>query len=529
VHEIESLIFLLAAAALLAQLARVLKVPYPILLVLGGLVMGFVPGLPDIEISPEVIFVAFLPPLLNSAAFSFSPLDLRAQLRPIVLLAVGLVLATMGAVAMIAHTLIGLPWAAAFVLGAILAPTDPVAAEAIFGRLGVPERVGTVVSGESLVNDGTGLVAFRVAVAAVVSGAFSVWEAGLSFLLVGGGGLLVGLIFARIVLPLWARLRDPTILITFSVLIPYAVYILAEEILHVSGILAVVTYGLYQGWKAPRLFPDASTRLQALAFWGVLVFLLEALLFVLLGQQLPSILGGIEEYSVWVLLVFAALVYAAVVLVRFAWFFTTPYFHPVFDRLLHSRYLRAPWQERVVMSWSGMRGAVSLAAALALPLSTDAGDPFPGRNLIVFLTFSVILATLVLQGLTLGPLIAALRFEGDGEASTLLELRARLDAARAALDKLERLRDDGRVSPESRERMREYYEGSVQRYTAGLEAGGTTEEYAKSSGDWRDWRRELLAAEREAILSLRDAGEINPEVMRRIERDLDLQESRLEG
>jgi len=529
VHEIESLIFLLAAAALLAQLARVLKVPYPILLVLGGLVMGFVPGLPDIEISPEVIFVAFLPPLLNSAAFSSSPLDLRAQLRPIVLLAVGLVLATMGAVAMIAHTLIGLPWAAAFVLGAILAPTDPVAAEAIFGRLGVPERVGTVVSGESLVNDGTGLVAFRVAVAAVVSGAFSVWEAGLSFLLVGGGGLLVGLIFARIVLPLWARLRDPTILITFSVLIPYAVYILAEEILHVSGILAVVTYGLYQGWKAPRLFPDASTRLQALAFWGVLVFLLEALLFVLLGQQLPSILGGIEEYSVWVLLVFAALVYAAVVLVRFAWFFTTPYFHPVFDRLLHSRYLRAPWQERVVMSWSGMRGAVSLAAALALPLSTDAGDPFPGRNLIVFLTFSVILATLVLQGLTLGPLIAALRFEGDGEASTLLELRARLDAARAALDKLERLRDDGRVSPESRERMREYYEGSVQRYTAGLEAGGTTEEYAKSSGDWRDWRRELLAAEREAILSLRDAGEINPEVMRRIERDLDLQESRLEG
>jgi Na+/H+ antiporter len=528
-HEIESLIFLLAAATLLAQLARVLKKPYPILLVLGGLAMGFVPGLPDIEVSPEVIFVAFLPPLLNSAAFFSSPLDLRAQLRPIVLLAVGLVLATMGAVAVIAHFLIGLPWAAAFVLGAILAPTDPVAAEAIFSRLGVPERVGTVVGGESLVNDGTGLVAFRVAVAVVVSGAFSVWGAGLSFLLVGGGGLLVGLIFARIVLPLWARLRDPTILITFSVLIPYAVYILAEEVLHVSGILAVVTYGLYQGWKAPRLFPDASTRLQALAFWGVLVFLLEALLFVLLGQQLPSILGGIEEYSVWVLLVFAALVYAAVVLVRFAWFFTTPYFHPVFDRLLHSRYLRAPWQERLVMSWSGMRGAVSLAAALAVPLSTDAGDPFPGRNLIVFLTFSVILATLVLQGLTLGPLIAALRFEGDGEASTLLELRARLDAARAALDKLERLRDDGRVSPESRERMREYYEGSIQRYTAGLEAGGTTEEYAKSSGDWRDWRRELLAAEREAILSLRDAGEINPEVMRRIERDLDLQESRLEG
>ena len=338
-HEIESLIFLLAAAALLAQLARLLKVPYPILLVLGGLVMGFVPGLPNIEIPPEVIFVAFLPPLLNSAAFSSSPLDLRAQLRPIVLLAVGLVLATMGAVAVIAHALIGLPWAAAFVLGAILAPTDPVAAEAIFGRLGVPERVGTLVSGESLVNDGTGLVAFKVAVAAVVSGAFSVWEAGLSFLLIGGGGMLVGLALARILLPMWARLREPTVVITFSVLIPYAVYILTEEVLHVSGILAVVTYGLYQGWNSPRLFPNASMRLQTIAFWGVLVFLLEALLFVLLGQQLPSILADIEEYPVWVVLLYAALVYETVVVVRFAWFFTTPYFHPVFDRLLHSRHI----------------------------------------------------------------------------------------------------------------------------------------------------------------------------------------------
>ena len=528
-HEIESLIFLLTAAALLAQLARLLKVPYPILLVLGGLGMGFVPGLPNIEIPPEVIFVAFLPPLLNSAAFSSSPLDLRAQLRPIVLLAVGLVLATTGAVAMIAHFLIGLPWAAAFVLGAILAPTDPVAAEAIFGRLGVPERVRTVVSGESLVNDGTGLVAFRVAVTAVASGAFSVWEAGLSFLLVGGGGLLVGLLLGWVILPLWARLREPTILITFSVLISYAVYILAEEVLGVSGILAVVSYGLYQGWRSPRLFPDASTRLQALAFWGVLVFLLEALLFVLLGQQLPSILGGISEYPVWVVLLYAALVYAAVVLVRFAWFFTTPYFHPVFDRLLHGRYLRAPWQERVVISWSGMRGAVSLAAALAVPLSTDAGAAFPGRELIVFLTFSVILATLLLQGLTLGPLIAALSLRGEGEADKLAELRARLDAARAALEELERLRDDGRVSPETQERMREYYEGSIRRYTAGLEAGGTTEEYADSSTAWRGWRRDLLAAERGAVLSLRDEGKISPEVMRRIERDLDLQESRLGG
>src|SRR5919112_2773892 len=527
-NEIDSLIFLLGAAALLAQLARVLKVPYPILLVLGGLGIGFVPGLPVVQIAPDVIFIVFLPPLLNAAAFSTSPLDLRAHLRPITLLAFGLVLLTTVAVAGVVHFVVGLPWAVSFVLGAILAPTDLVAAEAIFRRLGVPERVGTVVGGESLINDGTGLAAFKVALAAV-GGAFSLWEAGLNFVLVGGGGILVGLVLAWVILPLWGRLREPSIMITFSVLIPYGVYILAEEVLHVSGILAVVTYGLYHGWKSPKLFQNASTRLQTIAFWGVLVFLLEALLFILVGQQLPSILADIEEYSVWEVLFYAALVYAAVVVVRIAWFFTTPYFHPVFDRLLHSRYLRAPWQELLVMSWSGMRGAVSLAAALALPLSTNAGDPFPERDLIVFLTFSVILATLVLQGLTLGPLIAALRFKGEGETSTLAELRARLDAARAALYELEQLRDDRRVSPESQERMREDYEGSIQRYTAGLPTRGPAEEYAKSSGDWRHWRRELLAAEREAVLSLRDAGEISPEVMRRIERDLDLQESRLGG
>jgi CPA1 family monovalent cation:H+ antiporter len=341
--------------------------------------------------------------------------------------------------------------------------------------------------------------------------------------------LLLGLSLAWLTLPQLARLRDPSILITFSVLIPYAVYILAEEVLHVSGILAVVTYGLYQGWKSPRLFQNASTRLQTIAFWGVLVFLLEALLFILVGQQLPSILADIEEYSVWEVLFYAALVYAAVVVVRFAWFFTTPYLHPVFDRLLHSRYLRAPWQELLVMSWSGMRGAVSLAAALAVPLSTDAGDPFPGRDLIVFLTFSVILATLVLQGLTLGPLIAALRLEGDHEADKLAELRTRLKGARAALARLEQLRDEGEISLGAEDGMREYYEERARRYEEGIKAGGTTEEYAESSATWRKWRRELIAAERDALLSSRDAGEIGPEVMRRIERDLDLEESRIGG
>jgi Na+/H+ antiporter len=529
VNQIESLIFLLGAAALLTQLARILKVPYPVFLVLGGLAISLVPGLPDVEIPPEVIFLVFLPPLLNAAAFFSSPRDLRAHLRPILLLAIGLVLVSTFGVAALAHWVIGLPWAAAFVLGAILAPTDPVAAEAVFRRLGVPGRVGTVVGGESLINDGSALVAYRVAVAAVLTGTFSVWEAGLDFLLVGGGGVILGLILARVVLPLWARVREPSIFIALSLLTPYAVYILAEEVLHVSGILAVVSYGLYRGWRDPWLFPDASTRLQNISFWGVLVFLLEALLFVLIGQQLPSILDGLGEYTVAQVLLYAVLVYGAVLGMRFIWFFSTPTLHPVFDRLLRDRYLRAPWQERLVMSWSGMRGAVSLAAALAVPLTTEAGAPFPDRDLILFLTFSVILATLVLQGLTLGPLIGRLRLRGDEEAATLAELKARLEGARAALRRLEQLCAEEQISSDSEERMREHYEERIRRYEDGIEAGGKTEEYAESSATWRGRRRELLAAEREAIVSLRDEGEISPEVMRRVIRDLDLEESRIGG
>jgi Na+/H+ antiporter len=529
VHEIEFLLVLLGAAAGLAQLARILDVPYPIFLVLGGLGIGFLPGVPKIELAPDVIFLIFLPPLLNAAAFSASPRELRAHLRPITQLAVGLVLVTTLAVAFIAHFMIGLPWAASFVLGAILAPTDPVAAEAIFQRLGVPDRITTVVGGESLVNDGTALVAYRVAVTVVVTaGAFSVMSAGLNFLLISGGGLLLGLILARLILPLWARLKDPPILIMVSLLLPYGVYILAEA-LHVSGILAVVSYGLYQGWRSPILFSEASTRLQSVSIWEMLTFLLNSLLFILVGLQFPTVLDNLGENSAVKILLYAALVCGAVIGVRMIWFFTVPYLHPLFDRLSWSNYLLGPWKERLVMSWSGMRGAVSLAAALALPLQTDSGAPFPGRDLIIFLTFSVILATLILQGLTLSPLIRSLRLKDDTHASTVRELEARLKAAHAALARLEHLCENERVPPQSRERMREFYEERIRRYTAGLEARGTTDEYAESSAAWRSWRRDLISAERAAVVGMRDAGAISPEIMRRIERDLDLEESRIGG
>src|SRR5215211_6807838 len=285
------------------------------------------------------------------------------------------------------------------------------------------------------------------------------------------------------------------------------------------------------GVESPEALPGSlHAHPGSLSFWDVLVFVLEALLFVLIGQQLPSILGNLEEYAFAEVLLYAALVYGAVVAARMAWFFTVPNLHPVFNRLLHNRYLRAPWQERLVMGWSGMRGGVSLAAALAVPLTIQGGAPFPRRDLILFLTFAVILATLVLQGLTLPPLIRALRLKGDENAGTLTELKARLEAAHAALGRLEQLCATGRqISPRSQEQMREYYEDRIRRYTAGLEAGGATEEYAESSAAWRDWRRELISAERDAIVSLRDGGEISLEVMRRIEHDLDLEESRIGG
>lgn len=529
VHEIafqlEFLIGLLGVVALLAQLARMVGVPYPIFLVLGGIGVGLVPGLPQIELPPEIIFLVFIPPLLLSAALSSSPRDLRAHARPIGLLAVGLVLLTTTAVAAIAHFFAGLPWAAAFVLGAVVAPTDPVAAEATFRRLGVPDRVQTIVGGESIINDGTALVAYNIAVAAVVTGTFSIAGAGLEFLLVSGGGIILGAVVARLVTPLYRRLTDPTILVVFTLIPAYFSYIVAER-LGASGILAVVTLGLYVGWQAPKLF-TAEARVQSYSFWEVLTFLMDSLLFILVGLQFPVIVAGMSEYTFAQLLLYAALVCGVVIGLRLLWFFLAPSSIPALDRLLRTRYLRAPLRERFVMGWSGMRGAVSLAAALAVPLQTQAGVDFPQRDLIIFLTYCVIFATLVLQGLSLPFLILALGVRDEGHDTRMAELNARLKATRAAIERLDEMGEHENIPDRSRERLREIYEERIRRYESGLEAGRVTDEYQESSEAWSRWRRELFTAEREAVVSLRDAGDIPAGVMRRVERDIDFEELRL--
>src|SRR5918996_1598582 len=394
------LLVLMVAVGGLSVLAGTIGVPYPILLVLGGLVLGFLPAVPPAELPPDLVLVLFLPPLLYQAAFFSSPRDLRADARTITLLAVGLVLATMSAVAAAAHTLVGgLPWAAAFMLGAIVSPTDPLAATTILRRLGVPRRMVTVLEGESLVNDATALVAYRLAVAAVVAGSFSLWQAGLRFVAGAVGGVAIGLAVGWLIAEAFRRIEDPMVKIVLSVVAGYAAFLPADR-LGLSGVLAAVAAGLYVGWRAPQLASPA-TRLLGVSFWEVLVYLLNAVLFVLVGLQLHPILSELSGSSVAVLVGQAALISAVVIAVRIGWGFTITYVIRALDRRPAQRARRASARERLVAGWSGMRGAVSLAAALALPLTTSAGQAFPQRNLIIFITFGVILATLVLQGVSL--------------------------------------------------------------------------------------------------------------------------------
>jgi len=514
---------LLAAIVALVVLADRLRVPYPIMLVLGGLAIAFVPGVPDVDLDPELVLLIFLPPLLYSGAFFSSLRDLRDNLRPIGLLSVGLVLATVFAVAVLGHEVIGLPWAVAFVLGAIVSPTDPVAALAIASRLGVPRRVSTILEGESLINDATALVAYRVAVVAVVSGSFSAVDAGGRFLLNGLGGLVIGLGVGVIIVAVRRRLDDPPLEITVSLLSGYAGYLPAEE-LGVSGVVAAVTVGLWLGWRAPQLTTPAM-RIQGLAVWEILTFLLNSFLFILIGLQLPTILDGLSGEPVSTLAWYGVLISVVVIGVRIVWVFILTYLPRALMPRLTARDPYPDPRNVAVIAWTGMRGAVSLAAALAVPLTVDSGAPFPERDLLIFLTFCVIFATLVVQGLTLPAIIHLLGIEDDGDHERE-ENEARLRATRAALQRMSDLTEEEWVFSDSLERMRGMYDYRRRRFEAQFDDGDDGGYEARSS-QWARLSREIMAAERQALLELRNGGQISDQVMRRVERDLDLQESQL--
>jgi Na+/H+ antiporter len=525
VEHIELIVFgLLLGIATLAVLARVLGVPYPITLVLGGSVIGFIPGVPSVELDPDLVLLIFLPPLLYGAAFFTSLRDLRRSARPIALLAIPLVAVTMAAVAVVAHEVIGLGWGESFVLGAIVSPTDAVAPAEILRRIGAPRRLVTVVEGENLTNDWTALVLYRFAVAAVVTGSFSLVEAAVEFVLTGVGGLLVGLAAGWVIREVRRRIDDPPTEITISILSGYAAYLPAEE-LGASGVIAAVTVGIYMGWHTPQLTTPVM-RMQGVSVWEILTFLLNAVLFLLIGLQLPTVIEDVSGYSAAELIGWGLLVSAVVIVVRLLWGFTVTYLIRALDRRPIQRERRASARERLVIGWAGMRGSVSLAAALALPLQTDAGAPFPARELIILLAYVVLLVTLVGQGLTLGPLIERLGIRDDG-VDEREEVAARIRLAEAALDRIDELGEEDWTLADTLDRVRGMYDYRRRRFSARGDEDGDGEGYEERTGAYQRLMHELLDAQREELIGMRNRGDISDEVRRRVERELDLEESRL--
>jgi monovalent cation/hydrogen antiporter len=510
VHNVESVLILLLAAALLVRLAEFGNIPAPIVLVLGGLGIALIPGLPEIELDPDVVFLVFLPPLVYAAGWRTSPLELRALMRPLALLSVGLVFVTAAAVAVVAHAMVPeLGWAEAAVLGAVLAPTDAVSSTSIFRRLGAPERVRLLVEGESMINDGTALVLYRIAIGVATGSAFSFGGALLEFAGISLGGIAVGLAIGAFSNLVIRRQTDGGLSIFLSVLTAYGAYVGAEQ-LHVSGVLAAVVAGVYGGYVAPRSL-DADIRLSAVAFWGVLVFGLEITLFVLLGLQLPGVVDTLNQTSSGVsdLLLPVAAIAAVSISVRLAFVFAM------------GADAGETAGQRFAVGWSGMRGAVSLAAALAVPLSVGA------RPQIIFLSFALILVTLVGQGLSLPFIVRALKLEEPRRWSDE-EAVARMEAAQSALDRLDQIEDEERASDSQLKRLRDLYRGRFRMCQAVL--GGEDPETAAREqriADYGELRRELIGIEREELLNLRSNGRLRNTTMRQIERDLDLEEARI--
>jgi CPA1 family monovalent cation:H+ antiporter len=518
VKPIETVILLLAAVALLTVVARRIGVPYPILMVLGGLGLGFVPELPRVELEPEIVLLLFLPPILFSAAYLSSPRELWRNVRPISLLAFGLVLTTTLAVAAVVSWLApGIPFAAAVALGAIVSPPDAIAATAIAQRLGLPRRLVTILEGESLVNDATALVTYRFAVAAALTGSFSIGEAALSFVLVAVGGVLIGLAVGWAASWLLARLDDPPVEVLISLIAPFAAY-LPAEILGVSGVLAAVSGGLLLGWRAPRVM-SSDTRVLGFGTWQMTTFVVNGLAFLLIGLQLPSVMDEIGGRPAGELALLGGAVAGTVIAVRMLWVFPATYLPRILVPGLAERDPAPSARAVLVLGWAGMRGAVSLAAALAL----STAPPFPERGLLVFLTFVTILATLVGQGLTLPLLIRWVGLGDDGSVEHE-ELHAREAATEAALGRLDELVTEVPGHLPLIDQLRDRYRHRAEHYVRARDSDEAPVD--PEERDHEQIRRAVIGAERLAIIGLRDRGVISDETLRRVERDLDLEELR---
>jgi CPA1 family monovalent cation:H+ antiporter len=504
-------------------LARKLATPYPIVMVVGGLLLGFVPGIPGISLNPELIFLVVLPPLLYAAAWNTSWRDFRYNIVSIFLLAFGLVAFTVVGVGVLAPRIFsGLDWRLGLVLGAIVAPTDAIAATSIARRVGLPGRIVDVLEGESLINDATGLLALQFAIAIVVSGHVPTVSTGvLTLIWLIAGGVALGLLVGWIVYHLERHFDDGPIEITLSILIPYAVYLAADAV-HASGVLAVVACGLYLSRRSAVFFTPA-VRIQVWSFWESFTFVLNGLVFVLIGLQLTMVRNSIRDYKFSTILLAGAIFSVVLILLRLVWVLPGSWVAWFLRTRLGHQQERPPRASYIfVIGWTGMRGVVSLAAALALPEVVADGSRFPHRNLIVFLTFCVILVTLVLQGVTLPSIIRRLGL-GGAAGPNCEEQEARRIVIEAAVSHLEDARDRDRADAAA------LYDDLAEHYRHRLSSLSPTAENL-ADADVHDRYVELsleaVRVERKTAVSLRNEGRINDEVLRRIERELDLTESR---
>ena len=517
-------LILLAVLAGTALLARRINVAPAILLLLAGIALAFVPGMPTVELPPELVLLVFLPPLIYSASVAMSWREFKSNLRPIILLSVGCVIFTAFAVATATHYLIGLPWGVGFLLGAIVAPPDVVAPLAIARKLGMPRRILVVLEGEGLANDATALILYRFAVAAISTGLFSLPKATGTFAVIVVGEILFGVAVGWLSLRARHRARDPQVEITLSLITPYLAFWVPEH-LGGSGVIATVACGLYISWNGPLLISSA-TRLQGIFFWDLVIYLVEGSLFLLTGFQMRLLFEKSKAFPLQDILFATALVAIIVILARFAWVYPATYLPRLISRRIRERDPPPSWQTVFVVAFTGVRGAVSLAAALALPLALPSGEGFPHRDMILFVAFGVIFITLVGLGLGLPAVVRWLGVAKDGRSEHVAEHEAEIAARREALDaalkSLDAITDDRELSDEVVKLLRARHEIRANQLPNSLDPGAHDITAAGTA-----LTRELIAAERKFIHVLLRDGKITDETRRRIERDLDLEEASL--
>ena len=530
IHAVQ-LVFLLLLlfVVVFASLARKIQLPYPIVLVIAGLFLSFIPGIPRVTLNPDIIFLAFLPPLLYSAAWFTSWRDFKYHMVSIFFLAFGLVgFTVLGVAATAGYIFPGFNWRLGFVLGAVVATTDAIAATSIAKRIGLPKRVVDILEGESLVNDATGLLALEFGLALILENQpVSVVAGALRLVYLVAVGTVIGLVIALLVERIERYLDDGPIEITLSVMIPYVAYLTAERA-HASGVFAVVACGLYLSYRSTHLF-SANVRLQAYGFWNALNFVLNGLVFVLIGLQLPQVLAGIRGYRLSQLILYGTIFSALLIALRIMWMYPGTYAaNFIRRRFLHQRHPMPSARAIFVVGWTGMRGVIALAAAMSLPETLPSGAPFPGRDLIIFLTFCVILVTLVLQGLTLAPLIRALGLAGQPQSDSD-EREARRFILESALKHIEARPSDG-----DNHHLASAYSDARARYQRRLAALGG-QDYSELGFDPEDYAHvidvglQLIRLERQTAVRLRNEGRISDELLRKLERELDLNEARLQA